>query len=78
MTMPPRNWLAAVLALTMRPQSKEPRKRLTRASPVTSFTRTSQNMAPCECMDQCWIFERHRALASATSSARPARERMAA
>ncbi len=28
--MPPRNWLAAVLALRMRPQSNEPRKRLTR------------------------------------------------
>ncbi len=37
MMMPPRNWLAAVLALRTRPQSNEPRKRLTRASPVTAF-----------------------------------------
>ena len=35
--MPPRNWLAAVLLLRMRPQSKEPRKRVTRTSPVTAF-----------------------------------------
>ena len=46
MMMPPRNWLAAVLALRMRPQSNEPRKRLTRGSPVTALTRTSQNCAP--------------------------------
>ena len=30
MMMPPRNWLAAVLALRIRPQSNEPRNRLTR------------------------------------------------
>jgi hypothetical protein len=55
MVIPPRNWLAAVLAFTMRPQSKEPRKRLTRVSPVIAFTRTSANIAPKECMDQCII-----------------------
>ena len=53
MMMPPRNWLAAVLAFRMRPQSNEPRKRLTRTSPVTMFTRTSQNRALWLCMDQC-------------------------
>ncbi len=31
--MPPRNWLAAVLGLMMRPQSNEPRNRLTRGAP---------------------------------------------
>ena len=46
MMMPPRNWLAAVLGLRMRPQSNEPSKRLTRGSPVTALTRTSQNCAP--------------------------------
>ena len=51
MMMPPRNWLAAVFGLMMRPQSKEPRKRLTRTSPVTALTRTSQNIAPCECIE---------------------------
>ena len=60
MMMPPRNWLAAVLALRMRPQSNEPRKRLTRTSPVTLFTRTSQNKALWLCMDQCPQLERHR------------------
>ena len=52
MMMPPRNWLAAVLALRIRPQSNEPRKRLTRISPVTMFTRTSQNKALWLCIDQ--------------------------
>src|ERR687893_1404948 len=56
MMMPPRNWLAPVLALRMRPQSNEPRKRLTRISPVTALTFTSQNMAACECIDQCRNF----------------------
>ena len=55
MMMPPRNWLAAVLGLRMRPQSNEPRKRLTRGSPVTALTRTSQNIAPWECIDQCIV-----------------------
>ena len=36
MMMPPRNWLRAVLALRMRPQSNEPGKRLTRGWPVTA------------------------------------------
>ena len=43
--MPPRNWLAAVRALMIRPQSKEPRNRAIRVSPVTAFTRASQNIA---------------------------------
>jgi len=46
MMMPPRNWLAAVLGLRMRPVSNEPSQRDTRTSPVTSLTRTSQNCAP--------------------------------
>src|SRR5829696_8412567 len=36
----------------MRPQSNEPRKRLTSGSPVIAFTRTSQNIAPWLCIDQ--------------------------
>jgi hypothetical protein len=40
MMMQPRNWLAAVLTLRMRPQPNEPTNRLTRVSPVTAFTRT--------------------------------------
>ena len=59
MMMSPRNWLAAVLALRMRPQSNEPRNRLTRTSPVTAFTRTSQNKALWLCIDQCRQLERH-------------------
>jgi hypothetical protein len=57
------------------PQSKEPRNRLTRVSPVTPFTRTSANMAPKECMDQCMISSGEAASASLSSSV-TAREKL--
>ena len=44
--MPPRSLLAAVFAFSILPQSYEPKMRLTRGSPVTAFTRTSQKTAP--------------------------------
>ena len=76
MMMPPRNWLVAVLALRMRPQSNEPRKRLMRVSPVTALTRASQNIAPYECMDQCCASIGGGAAASTTSWSRCARARI--
>jgi hypothetical protein len=78
MMMPPRNWLEAVLGLRMRPQSNEPRKRLTRGSPVMALTRTSQNSAPCECIDQCISSSGGGPLPSAVTSSRCARARIEA
>ena len=46
--MPPRHWLDAVFGLMILPQSKTPKKRETRTSPVSWSTRTSQNCAPYE------------------------------
>jgi hypothetical protein len=51
MMMPPRNWLVAVFGLRMRPRSNAPRTRVTRISPLTSLTRTSQKIAKCECIE---------------------------
>jgi len=76
MMMPPRNWLAAVLALRILPQSNEPRKRLTRISPVTMFTRTSQNKALWLCIDQCPSSSGIGASASTVTSSRRARPRI--
>lgn len=78
MMMPPRNWLAAVLGLRMRPQSKDPSRRETRGSPVTALTRTSQNIALWLCIDQCMVSSGGGALASTLTSARPARPRIEA
>jgi len=50
--MPPRNWLRAVFAFRMRPQSNEPSSRLTRVSPVIALTQISQKIADVECIDQ--------------------------
>ena len=76
MMIPPRNWLRAVLALRMRPVSNEPRKRLTRGSPVTALTRTSQNIAPCECIDQCIVSSGGFACSATVTLSRRARDRM--
>ena len=76
MMIPPRNWLAAVLALMIRPQSKEPRKRLIRVSPVTALTRASQNIAPKECIDQRWVSSGVDASAVAVTASRLARVRI--
>lgn len=46
MMMPPGNWLAAVFVFRIWPKSNDPRNQLTRISPVTALTRTSQNIAP--------------------------------
>lgn len=78
MMMLPRNWLAAVFGLMTRPQSNEPRKRLTLTSPVTALTRTSLNTAPRECIDQCRVPDDGGALASTVSSSRRARLRIEA
>ena len=67
MMIPPRNWLFAVLGLSILPQSNEPRKPLTRTSPVIAFTLTSANIAPKECIDQCIHSSGGDALASAVS-----------
>jgi len=42
MTIPPRNWLGAVLGLMMRSVSKAPSQREMRTSPVTSLKRPAQ------------------------------------
>jgi hypothetical protein len=51
-TMPPRNWLAAVLGLMTLPTSNTPSHREIRTSPVSVSTRTSQNCAPRAAFDQ--------------------------
>jgi hypothetical protein len=76
MMMLPRNWLAAVLGLMMRPQPNEPRNRLTRVSPVTALTRTSQNSARYDCIDQLAISTGGGAAASTLTSSWPARSRI--
>ena len=52
--------------------------RLTRSSPVTAFTRTSQNTAPNECIDQCLSSVGTGALASTERWSRFARDRIEA
>ncbi len=47
--MPPRNCDRAVSGLRIRPQANTPSIRATRTSPVSAFTRTSQNCAPNAC-----------------------------
>ena len=73
MIIPPRNWLAAVRGLMMRPQSNAPSSRVTRGSPVTAFTRASQKMAPNECIDHCRASSGGGAVPSAEISSLPAR-----
>ena len=51
-TIPPRSWLAAVFALTTVPMSNTPTHRVTRTSPVSGSTRTSQNCAPAAAFTQ--------------------------
>ena len=52
--MPPMSWLRAVLSLMIRPASKTPSIRDTRASRVHLCTRTSQNWAPHE-LNECFV-----------------------
>ena len=61
MMMPPRNWLAAVLGLRMRPQSNEPRKRRTRTSPVTALTRDLGELRAGRVHRVLHLLQRHRA-----------------
>src|SRR5690606_1508933 len=45
-TIPPRSWLVAVFGLITRPTSNTATQRVTRTSPVSSSTATSQKWAP--------------------------------